>query len=45
MLVSELRRYGGQLIEAHGKTFELDAQFFSTSYFEIVHDELVPPGG
>lgn len=26
VLVSELRRYGGQLIEAHGKTFELDAR-------------------
>lgn len=26
VLVSELRRFGGQLIEAHGKTFELDAQ-------------------
>lgn len=26
MLVSELRRFGGQLIEAHGKTFELEAQ-------------------
>lgn len=25
-LVSELRRFGGQLIEAHGKTFELEAQ-------------------
>jgi signal transduction histidine kinase len=26
MLVSELRRFGGQLIEAHGKTFELEAR-------------------
>lgn len=35
-LVAELRRFGGQLIEAHGKTLELDAQLAA---------EAPPPNG